>query len=161
MGLESLATAALGGLDTVTLRSSKPVEAWRGTQAEQSYDLSQLKTATVVFDGNARDAARNFPKNANVAASAAIFGIGFDHTRVVLVADPQAVGNTHVLEAKGTFGRLRAEIEATPISANPRTSAMAALSIIKCLKLWTDRECSGESSFPIETMLRPGSAYDH
>lgn len=135
VGLESLVTVAMGRLDAVSLHSSKPPEAWRGTQAETSFDLGRLEAPTVIFEGTAREAARRFPKNANVAASVALFGIGFDRTHVILVADPKARTNRHVLEARGAFGTFKAEIEAEPLPGNPKTSMMAALSIIKCVEM--------------------------
>ena len=133
-GLESLATAAIARLDSVTLRSSKPPSAWLGTPAETSLDLAKLKSPVVVFDGSAREASRLFPRNANVAASVALCGIGFERTRVVLVADPRITANIHLLEACGAFGRMSAKIEAEPSPDNAKTSMMAALSIARCLE---------------------------
>ena len=61
-------------------------------------------------------------------------GIGFDKTRVEIVADPVATRNSHKILAHGGFGRLRAEIENMPNPNNPKTSYMASLSAIATLK---------------------------
>src|SRR5262249_43997393 len=67
-GIDALAAMRLGGLDSVRYRSIKPPAAWRGTPAEKAIDLDRIAAATVAYRGAAREAARLFPKNANVAA---------------------------------------------------------------------------------------------
>jgi len=133
-GVDSLAAGKLAGLTKVELRSSKPPKAWSGTPAEQSHDLAAITTPTVIFSGNARQAALAFPKNANVAATAALAGMGFEQTMVTLVADPGVTQNVHHLEAEGAFGKLILEINANPSPDNPKTSHMAALSIMRVLE---------------------------
>ena len=122
------------GLDKVELRSSKPPCAWAGTPAEDVHDLKSINVSTVIFEGNARDAARLFPKNANVAATAALAGVGFERTQVVLVADPDTRLNSHRLEAEGGFGRMVLDIQANPSPDNPKSSLMAALSVMRLLE---------------------------
>ena len=50
-------------------------------------DLGRIRNRTVLFRGNALDAARGFPANLNVAATVALAGIGPRRTRVTIVAD--------------------------------------------------------------------------
>ena len=133
-GVDALASGKLAGLTKVTLRSSKPPRAWKGTPAERTHDLDTITAPTVIFAGNARQAALTFPKNANVAATAALAGLGFEATMVQLVADPGVTQNVHHLEAEGVFGRLNLKIEANPSPDNPKTSHMAALSIMRLLQ---------------------------
>ena len=133
-GVDALASAKLAGLSSVTLTSSKPPRAWKGTPAEATHDLDAITARTVIFSGNARDAALTFPKNANVAATAALAGVGFEQTRVMLVADPAVTQNVHRLEAAGAFGAMMLEIHANPSPDNPKTSHMAALSIMRVLE---------------------------
>jgi aspartate dehydrogenase len=64
----------------------------------------------VVFEGNAREAALKFPKNTNLAAAIALAGIGFDATRVRIVADPTISENLHEREEHGTFGSFKMSI---------------------------------------------------
>lgn len=133
-GVDALGSAKLAGLDRVTLTSSKPPKAWKGTPAEAAHNLDAITERTVIYSGNARDAALTFPKNANVAATAALAGVGFEDTRVMLVADPAVTQNVHCLEAAGAFGHMRLEIHANPSPDNPKTSHMAALSIMRVLE---------------------------
>jgi aspartate dehydrogenase len=139
LGIDGLSAAARGGLDSVTLRSTKPPQAWVGTAAEDAVDLQALTALTVFFEGTARVAAHRYPKNANVAAIVALAGIGFDRTRVQLAADPTNASNTHRLEASGAFGRFVVEVEGTPSIVNPRTSQLAALSLIRAIETKTQR----------------------
>ncbi|MDX2142067.1 MAG: aspartate dehydrogenase [Rhodospirillaceae bacterium] len=132
-GIEALVAARLGGLATVKLLTSKPPNAWKGTPADQAFDLLSLKSATTIFSGTAREAAHKYPKNANVAAIAALAGIGFDRTQVALVADPGLTQNTHRLDAAGSFGKMHVVIEANPSPKNPKTSLIAALSLLRLL----------------------------
>lgn len=55
----------------------------------------------VVFDGNAREACRRFPRNVNVHAAVALAGVGFDRTRSRIVAVPGQLDNVHRLEVTG------------------------------------------------------------
>ncbi len=133
-GVDALSAGKLAGLTKVTLKSSKPPKAWTGTPAEKSHDLAAITAPTVIFSGNAREAALAFPKNANVAATAALAGLGFEQTTITLVADPGVTQNVHHLEAEGVFGKLILEINANPSPDNPKTSHMAALSIMRVLE---------------------------
>jgi aspartate dehydrogenase len=131
--LDALASAKLGGLHHVRYVGRKPVAAWRGTRAEHEMDLDAVKTATVVFEGSAREAALAFPQNANVAAAIALSGVGFDATRVTLIADPAALRNEHLIEAEGLFGKLTFSVAGTPLPGNPKTSSLAAYSLLRSL----------------------------
>jgi aspartate dehydrogenase len=131
--LDALASARLGGLASVRYTGRKPVDAWRGTQAEKTADLDGIRTATAIFEGSAREAAIAFPQNANVAAAIALAGLGFDATRATLIADPAARGNEHLIEAEGQFGRLVFTVAGTPLPGNPKTSSLAAYSLLRCL----------------------------
>jgi aspartate dehydrogenase len=132
-GVDALSAAKFAGLARVTLCSSKPPRAWKGTPAETVNDLDSMTASTVIFSGNAREAALTYPKNANVAATAALAGAGFENTKVELVADPGSDRNTHHLEAEGAFGRMTLTINASPSPDNPKTSYIAALSILRLL----------------------------
>lgn len=137
-GLDALSAARTDGIDHVVLRSRKPPQSWAGAPGIVGIDLDSIAEATDIFEGSAREAALAFPKNANVAAAVALAGIGFDDTRIVLTADPGVSRNVHHLEAEGAFGRLDAEIQAKPSPNNPKTSHLAALSIVRQLERLTE-----------------------
>ena len=130
-GLDALGAASVGALTEVTYRGRKPPRGWRGSPAESKLDLDALTEATVHFTGNARDAALEYPKNANVAASVALAGIGFDDTEVELIADPGIDRNVHEIIARGDFGRCEFCIEGMALPGNPRSSAITAMSVVR------------------------------
>ena len=132
-GLDGLGAHARAGLDAVTYTSVKPPAAWRGTPAEAILDLDGLAAPKTFFEGSAREAALSYPKNANLAATVALAGLGLDATRVRLVADPSAQGNLGIVEARSAIGTLRVEMGGTA-SANPKTSASTAYSILHALE---------------------------
>jgi aspartate dehydrogenase len=132
-GIDAIAAMRVGGLASVRYRSRKPPAAWRGTAAEQVIDLTKLTRRTVLYKGNAGEAALRYPQNANVAAAVALAGLGFEATEVELVADPDAPGNVHEIEAEGTAGRFAITLQGKPSRTNPKTSALAALSVARAL----------------------------
>lgn len=129
--LDALSAARVGALQQVTYRGRKPPKGWRGSPAESKLDLDSLAEAAVHFSGSARNAALEYPKNANVAASVALAGIGFDDTLVELVADPDATRNVHEIVAEGDFGRFEFRIEGASLPDNPRSSAITAMSVVR------------------------------
>ena len=132
--LDCLRAARIGGLHSVTYIGRKPPQSWRGSPAEDKLDLDKLIAgAETHFDGPARNAAIEYPKNANVAAAVALAGIGFDDTRVKLIADPNVNENIHEIQASGEFGSFHFEIRGNSLPDNPRSSALAAMSVVSKL----------------------------
>jgi aspartate dehydrogenase len=132
-GLDAIAAMRIGGLHAVRYRSRKPPAAWRGSPAEKIVDLDKLAARTVLYRGSAGEAALLYPQNANVAAAVALAGLGFDKTEVELVADPDAPGNVHEIEAEGVAGRFAIQLQGRPSRTNPKTSALAAQSVARAL----------------------------
>jgi aspartate dehydrogenase len=130
-GLDILAAARLAGLEEVIYTSCKPPQAWTGTPAEHIVDLASMSEATCFFEGDAASASRAYPQNANVAATIALAGAGFERTRVRLVADPASTRNVHVIRIRSACVDVTIDIAGHPAPGNPKTSlttgyAMAA-----------------------------------
>jgi aspartate dehydrogenase len=132
-GIDAIAAMRVAGLTSVRYRSRKPPAAWRGSPAEKVADLGSLMRRTVLYKGTAGEAALLYPQNANVAAAVALAGLGFDATEVELVADPDAPGNVHEIEAEGAAGRFAIQLQGKPSRSNPKTSALAAMSVVRAL----------------------------
>lgn len=130
-GIDLLAALSAAGAVDVTYQGIKPPKAWAGTPAEQACDLGHLTDRTVFFRGTAREAARDFPKNANVAATLALAGAGFEATLVELVADPAAPGNVHAYEVRSAVANFRMEIENLPSAVNVKTSVSTVYSVLR------------------------------
>lgn len=132
-GLDGLAAAREAGIDGVKYTARKPPRAWLDTPAEKILDLAGLREPAAFFNGNARDACLQYPKNANVTAAISLAGIGFDRTMVTLVADPGVTDNRHSIAATGAFGRFDISIHATPMPDNLKTSMLSAYSMVSAL----------------------------
>jgi aspartate dehydrogenase len=134
-GLDYLRAAHRAGHMQVQYRGCKPVNAWRNTAAETLVDLGAIRQSTTFFRGNAEEAARKFPQNANVVAALALAVGDPDAVRVELVADPGASANSHHVEARGDAGTIRLSVENLPLPANPKTSRVTAYSILDAIAM--------------------------
>ena len=134
-GLDGLVAAQLAGIDRVCYTSYKPPHAWRGTPAETLLDLDHKTEEEVFFEGSARDAARGYPKNANVAVAVALVSLGLDDTDARLVSSNRVADPLGVIEAEGAFGHFRFEILGLASPDNPKTSLLTAYSLLQCARL--------------------------
>lgn len=133
-GIDALGGARLMGIDHVEHRVIKPPRAWKDTPAESLCALESIDSPEVFFSADAATTAATFPKNANVAMTTALAGIGPDATTITLIADPAATTNRHEVTASGAFGALEVSISNNPLPSNPKTSAMAALNLARAIR---------------------------
>ena len=106
----------------------------KGAEEFKKLDLAAVKEPTEFLRTDARQAATLFPQNANVAATIALAGVGFERTEVSLNADPAAKGNTHLVEVEGPCGTMRIELSNKPFPDNPKTSMLAGLSLLRVIR---------------------------
>ncbi len=138
--LDCLQAARVGRLERVTYVGRKPPKSWKGSPAEAMTNLDTLQNGAVThFHGSARDAALRYPANANVAAAVALAGMGFDRTEVRLVADADIFENIHEIQAHGDFGAFQFRISGRSLPDNPRSSALAAMSVVAKLDRMSHR----------------------
>lgn len=130
-GVDLLAALKPSGIAEVVYTSRKPPLAWTGTPAEGLLDLGALREPATFFVGNAREAALAYPKNANVAATLALAGLGFEETRVEMVADPGVSRNVHEYRVRAGAADYTVRIEGKPSPDNPKTSLATVYSVAR------------------------------
>lgn len=97
-----------------------------------------LRGRKILYDGNALNAIKLFPTNVNVAVLLSLAGLGTKKTRVRIIADPYTNRNEHEIVARGGFGEILIVARNVPSPRNPRTSYLAVLSAIECLRRMCD-----------------------
>ncbi len=96
--------------------------------------LENITRVTEIYEGSAAEAVKLFPANVNVAAVLSLAGIGVEKTKVRILADPEATTNQHEIVATGSFGEIKIRVNNVTAPGNPKTSFLAVLSAIECLR---------------------------
>lgn len=140
LGVDGIKAAALGGIERAILTTRKPPKAlaYSTYVKRKGVKLAKLRKPLVVYEGPAREAVKAFPESVNVAATLSLVGVGFDKTRVRIVADPKLDRNVHEIRVQGKAGEFITEARNVPSPDNPRTSYLAALSAIRALRNLTE-----------------------
>jgi aspartate dehydrogenase len=135
IGLDAVRAAAEGTIHSVKMVTRKPPAGLEGAPylLEHKISVAGLKEARKVFDGSAREGARGFPTNVNVAAALSLAGIGPDRTQLEIWADPAVTRNTHTITVDADTARFTMTIENIP-SENPRTGKSVAPSTVAALR---------------------------
>src|ERR1700737_4427326 len=135
IGLAAVTAAAEGTIHSVRMMTRKPVKGLAGAPyiVENNIDIENITEPLKIFDGTAREAARGFPANLNVAVALSLAGIGPDRTRLEIWADPALTRNTHRIEVGSGSASFAMSIENIP-SENPKTGRITALSVIAYLR---------------------------
>ncbi len=141
-----LPSGAIGGIDiirsirkyidSITLTTTKNNKALKGAPFFQNnnIEIDTISKRQVIFEGTAFDAIKQFPSNVNVAALISLAGIGFNKTIVKIIVDPKESNNVHELNIKWKFGEITINISNKPTLENPKTSYLATLSALECLR---------------------------
>jgi aspartate dehydrogenase len=135
IGLDAVTAAAVGKITSIRMVTRKPVRGLAGAPyiVENKIDIEQITEPLRIFEGTAREAAKGFPANLNVAVALSLAGIGPDRTRLEIWADPSLTRNVHRVEVESDSARFSVSIENIP-SENPKTGLITALSVIAYLR---------------------------
>src|SRR5918993_246539 len=146
-----LPSGAIAGIDAiksvrssisyVTLTTTKNPNSLKDSPFFKKTNLTtdSIKKRTLIFEGSAIEAVENFPANVNVAALLGLAGIGVEKTKVNVIADPSIRINKHEIKVIGKFGELIVRVKNIPSPTNPKTSYLAVLSVIECLRSITTK----------------------
>ena len=135
-GLDALKAVCVAGADAVEIAVTKPPAAWKDIPyvEKMNLDLDHLAGPVTLFEGTAREGVPHFPANVNIAAALAMAGIGFDRTRLKVVADPALIYNTHYINIRGKTGTISIKFESVPFPDNPKTAMLACYSALAAFK---------------------------
>lgn len=122
-GLDAISSAELAGVDEVVLTTRKNPRALDMDNPEEK----------LVYDGNAEEAVRLFPREMNVAATLALTTQP-EKVKVKVISDPEVDRNVHEIQVKWKLGEMLLKFANDPHPENPKTSALAAWSAINLLK---------------------------
>jgi aspartate dehydrogenase len=123
-------------IDSVTLSTTKNPKALSDAPFFNvaGFDPFKLNQKTVIYEGSAADAVKKFPSNVNVAAVLGLAGVGIENTKVKIILDPDTDRNQHEITVNGKFGEMTISVRNIPSPTNPKTSFLAVLSAIECLR---------------------------
>lgn len=135
-GLDGVSALMQMGIKSASIATTKKPMGYDGAPyiVENNIDLKSITDKQMIFKGSALEASKAFPANINVAATLSLAGIGPEETQVEIWADPEIGGNTHEIKVIGEFSTITGRVENTPDPANPKSSMLAAQSIISVLK---------------------------
>jgi aspartate dehydrogenase len=138
LGLDAVSAAAEGTIHSIRMVTRKPVKGLLGAPylVENRIEIEGITEPLRVFEGTAREAAKGFPANLNVAVALSLAGFGPDRTRLEIWADPTVTRNTHRIVVDSDAARFEMTIENIP-SENPKTGRITALSVLAALRKLT------------------------
>lgn len=136
IALDAVRAAAEGEIHSVTMVTRKPPAGFAGAPyvVENDIDVNAIKEPTMIFEGSAREGAKGFPANVNVAAALSLAGIGPDRTTLQIWADPSVDRNIQNFKVEADSASFEATIKNVPSEENMRTGKITALSVIAALR---------------------------
>jgi len=132
--IDVIAAARHAGLTRVAYVTRKNPRAWKGTPAETLVDLTAVTVPKLFFDDTAERAAMLFSDKANVAATLALAGVGFQATRVQFWVDPAVTKSVHRIEAQGPCGTLAIDLANNVAPSDGKASLQTAMSIVQAVR---------------------------
>jgi aspartate dehydrogenase len=132
-GFDVLSAAMLMEDVQVCIITEKSPESLNGAPYLEGRKLSEEKVEEV-FSGSAKEAIELFPKNVNVAVATALATTGVDNTLTVIRSIPNLSSNKHEIQLTGDTIKVTVAIESIPSINNPKSSTLAAYSVIALLK---------------------------
>jgi aspartate dehydrogenase len=122
-GLDAISSADLAGVDEVVLTTRKNPEVLDSDNREEK----------LIYEGDAEEAVKRFPREMNVAATLALT-VQPEKLKVRVVSDPKTHRNVHEIRVKWKHGEMLLQFLNDPHPKNPETSALSAWSAIRLLK---------------------------
>jgi len=139
LGLDAVRAASEGEFESVTMVTRKPPAGLAGAPhlINNNIDIENLSEPKLVFEGTARDGAKGFPANVNVAAALSLAGPGPDNTSLQIWADPTIDRNTHTIKVVANSASFEMKMLSIPTTEKPATGRIVALSVIASLRAQT------------------------
>jgi aspartate dehydrogenase len=122
-GLDAISSANLAGVEEVVLTTRKN---------PRVLDLDD-REEKLVYEGDAHEAVRRFPREMNVAATLALT-VQPEKVKVRVISDPKVDRNVHEIRVKWKHGEMLLQFSNDPHPDNPKTSALSAWSAIRLLR---------------------------
>jgi aspartate dehydrogenase len=122
-GLDAISSANLAGVEEVILTTRKNPEVLDVAGQQEK----------LIYEGDAREAVRRFPREMNVAATLALT-VEPEKVKVRIMSDPKVHRNVHEIMVKWKYGQMFLQFSNDPHPENPKTSALSAWSAIRLLK---------------------------
>lgn len=132
-GFDVLKSAAFMEDVSVSITTEKSPKSLNGAPFLKDRTLSEEKIEEI-FTGSAEEAIQEFPENVNVAVATALATIGVDKTKVSINSIPRISTNKHKIKLAGDSIKVEVIVETTPAKENPKSSTLAAYSVINLLQ---------------------------
>jgi len=131
-GIDAVKAGSLGKISEVTLTTTKPVYGLKSALEDQGFKTDEITESKTVFEGTVFEAISKFPQNINVSV---VLSLASRYpAKVKIIADPTLTVNRHEIVVKGSIGTIKTCVENNPCKDNPKTSALAAYSVIRLIK---------------------------
>lgn len=137
-GCDALSAVSFAKIKSIELITTKPTSSLIDTPFfklhPRLYKQTLKSSRKEIFRGNVYDAIKYFPQNINVASTLAIFSGSPWKVKVKIVADKTLKVNIHEVRINSSVGNIYVRTENLPSLENPKTSYLAALSVLPILR---------------------------